>query len=265
MKILYYEDSKGILNRLYYKFISYQLHTVFFQDKNKLYITLKGREYEVGLEPIGQFERIKDRYHGNLTVFTLSYTNSSALIDANEKDIKGFSILLVDVIRSVTNKAIFYFNIIDEEKYITLNSRIENQLFCRLSMALFIEDKKFRVIEDNISPVVETEKEEFALEIIKLEKDKVDSPLNAWYNLALAYGLDDWSMTSSNFLPVTKSEIHEELKRYNYFEVFENYLQEDNTIQFLICVLMDKRNGDSQFFVSSESAYYGLFAGNRFY
>lgn len=264
LKIMYYAESQGLLNSIYNKLKKYQLPVVLFQEKNELNVTLNNRQYKIVVPSIVEIEDINDYCSNRLTIITIEY-NTLNKVNVDNEHLYGFSRLLVDALRSITNKAIYYFNIIDENNYARLNSRISNQLFNRLEMALFIENGGPIDNKDRVAVIIETDVEEFAVQILQLEKRNEGNPLNAWYNIGSVYGLDAWSMTSSNFIPFTKNEIEEELKRFSYFDVIKECLQIDQTIQFFITVLINIRNGDSQFFVSSEKAYYGVFVSNRFY
>lgn len=170
----------------------------------------------------------------------------------DEKSINGFSNLIIRILIDKLKKPIFHFNKYDELEFIELKNNYKQQIFNRLAIAEFINQKPSKIPEAEIL-LYENNFDIFMYKEVIADKKSTGNLLRIWYSIGETLGYDGWDMTASNFTPINTDDIEKDISEINYpIELKKRILAIETSPSVILRVKKELSREECSYFIEME-------------
>lgn len=173
----------------------------------------------------------------------------------DSSSIIGISNLIIRILIDKLKKPIFHFNIYDEIEFSELRNNYNRQLFNRLKIAEFIDQKPSKIPESEIQ-LYENDYEIFKFKEAIVEKKNTYNSLKIWYSIGEQMGFDGWDLTASNFTPINIDHVRNDISKINYpINLKKQILMVEANPNIVLRVNKDINREECSYFIEMEDKF----------
>jgi|GEM_PF-5143794 len=173
-------------------------------------------------------------------------------LNNDKNSINGISNLIIQILIDKLKKPIFHFNKYDEPEFVELKNNYSQQIFNRLGIAEFIDQKPSKIPEAEIL-LYENDFDIFKYKEVIVAKKSTDNLLRIWYSIGEILGYDGWDMTASNFTPINTDDIEKDISEINYpIELKKRILAIETSPNVILRVNKEISREECSYFIEME-------------